>query len=169
MRAMRGVTVVSTVVSTVLAALLLSASPAAAAPTATIQVRGLEYAATLVEGRFGGAAQGPLPGAWRAVVRHDPLRQGEAVPVTGGSFTLYGARRVLDGTFTRGRVTPHDTPATCGDERFDVTGTLALQGGGRGAFAVVLTHLRVLGRSGCTTYGATVVGTLNVPAEITPT
>ena len=91
---------------------------------------------------------GPGTGAWQATVRHDELRQGEAVPITGGSFTLYGARRVLGGTFTDGSVTPDVTPATCENERFNVAGTLALQGGGRGAFAVVLTHLRVLAARG---------------------
>jgi hypothetical protein len=153
------------VLTAVLAALLLTAAPAAAAPAATVQVQGLEYAATLTEGRFGGAARGAMPGAWRAVVVHEPLRRGEAVPVTGGSFTLYGARTVLAGTFTDGQVTPYDEPATCGNEQFDVTGKLALQGGGRGSFAVVLTHLRVRTDSGCRTYGATVTGTLTVPAR----
>jgi len=152
------------VLTAVLAALLLSAAPAAAAPTTTARVQGLEYAATVTEGRFGGAARAPLPGAWTAVVVHDPLRRGEAVPITGGSLRLYGARHALDGTFTGGRVTPHDTSATCEDELFDVAGTLTLRGGGRGSFSVVLTHLRVLTRSGCRTYGATVAGTVTVPA-----
>jgi hypothetical protein len=161
------------VLATMLAALLVTASPAAAAPTATTQVRGLEYAATDTEGRFGGAARDPLPGAWTAVVVHDPLWSGEAVPITGGSFTLYGAQQVIGGTFTDGSVTPDDTitdaPDGCGNERFDVTGTLDLNGGGHGSFSAVLTHLRVLGRSGCTIYGATVVGTLTVPARVAAT
>jgi hypothetical protein len=57
-------------------------------------------------------------------------------------------------------VKPLDTPSTCRNERFDVTGTLKLRGGGSGSFAVVLTHLRAPNQSGCTTYGATVVGDL---------
>jgi hypothetical protein len=155
------------VLATMLAALLVTASPAAAGEAATAQVRGLEYAATDTEGRFGGAARDPLPGAWTAVVVHDPW-SGEAVPITGGSFTLYSAQRVIGGTFTDGSVTPAgtltDSPDGCGDERFDVTGTLDLNDGGSGSFSAVLTHLRVLGDSGCTIYGATVVGTLTVPA-----
>ena len=154
-----------TVLTAVLAALLLTAAPAVAAPTATARVQGVEYAATATEGRFGGAARAPLKGAWTAVVVHDPLRSGKAVPITGGSFRLYGARQVLGGTFTGGSVTPQNQPATCGNERFDVTGTVALRGGGRGTFSVVLTHLRIPVRSGCRLYGATVVGTMTVPAR----
>jgi len=157
------------VLTAVLAALLLTAAPAAAASAATVRVQGLEYAATVTEGRFGGAARGAMPGVWRAVVVHEPLRRGKAVPVTGGSFTLHGAQSVLAGTFTSGSVTPYDEPASCGNERFDVTGALALRGGGRGSFAVVLTHLRVLTDSGCRTYGATVMGTVTVPSRAVPT
>lgn len=158
------------VLSTVLAALLLTAAPATAAapPFVAARVQGVEYAATATEGRFGGAARAPLPGAWTAAVVHDPLRSGRAVPITGGSFRLYGERHVVGGTFTGGSVTPRDAGSGCGNERFDVTGTLALRGGGRGTFSVVLTHLRVPGRSGCRTYGATVAGTLTVPARAAP-
>jgi hypothetical protein len=146
----------------VLAALLLVAPPASAAAKVTAPVRGVEYAATSTEGRFGGLAKGGLPGAWTAAVVHDPLRPGAAVPITGGSFTLYG-RQVVAGRFVRGTVTPL-AAASCGDERFRVAGTLALDGGGSGTFQVVLTHLRAPLRGGCRTYGATVAGTLTVPA-----
>ena len=158
-----------TVLTAVLAALLLTAAPAVAAPTATARVQGVEYAASATEGRFGGTARAPLAGAWTAVVVHDPLRSGAAVPITGGAFRLYGARHALGGTFTGGSVTPHEQPATCGNERFDVTGTVALRGGGRGTFSVVLTHLRVPVRSECRIYGATVAGTLTVPVRAAAT
>jgi hypothetical protein len=146
------------------AALLLLATPAAAAARATGTVRGVEYAATATEGRFGGLAQGGLSGAWTAAVVHDPLRAGVAVPVTGGTFTLYG-HRVVTGRFVRGTVAPLADPPTCGNQRFRVSGTLALDGGGSGTFQVVLTHLRAPLRSGCTTYGATVAGSLAVPVR----
>jgi hypothetical protein len=60
-------------------------------------------------------------------------------------------------------VTPRPARSTCGNERFDVRGTLALPGG-RGSFTAVLTHLRVQSRSGCRTYGAVVVGALTLPS-----
>jgi hypothetical protein len=146
------------------AALLVLAPAAAAAPsTVTARIGGVEYAATDTEGRFGGAAGGPLPGAWLATVVHDPLAD-DAVAITGGSFTLHGTQRDLGGTFVRGTVTPLDGASTCGNERFAVSGTLALGDGGRGSFRVVLTHLRVPIRAGCRTYGAVVDGTLRVPA-----
>jgi hypothetical protein len=153
-------------VLTVLAAMLLLAPVAVAAPT-TASIRGLEYSATSTEGRFGGAAKGQLRGLWTAVVVHDPVQGSEPVAINGGSFTLYTSERPVSGTFVRGTVRPLGRPSTCGDERFDVTGTLKLRGGGSGSFAVVLTHLRAPRRSGCTTYGATVVGDLAVRSRTT--
>lgn len=162
-RLLRGVLCVLTAV----AAVVLLAPAASAAPSVTTEIRGLEYAATLTEGRFGGAAHGRIDGGWLATVVHDPLRRGRAVPITGGSFRLHGARDVISGTFVRGSVTPMTEPSGCGNERFDVTGTLALRGGGRGSFTAVLTHLRTPNRNGCLGYGATVVGSLTVPSRAT--
>jgi hypothetical protein len=161
-RAVRGVVVVAAVFAT-----LLGPVPAAraAAPTTTVPVQGLEYAASLTEGRFGGVARGEARGVWTAVVVHDPLSRGSAAPITGGSFTLHGRDRAVSGTFVDGSVTPSDAAGSCGDERFDVAGALALDGGGRGSFRVVLTHLRVRTDDGCRTYAASVVGSLRVPAR----
>jgi hypothetical protein len=152
-------------VLTALAAVLVLAPAASAATAATAEIRGLEYAATATEGRFGGAANGAVTGAWLATVVHDPLRKGKAVPITGGSFTLHRQGRDVSGTFVRGTVAPLGTPSTCGNERFKVAGTLALRGGGNGSFTVVLTHLRAQTDSGCRTYGAVVVGSLTVPSR----
>jgi hypothetical protein len=154
-------------VSTVLATMLLLAPAAVAAPAMTASIRGLEYSATSTEGRFGGTARGQRPGMWTAVVVHDPLKSGKAVPINGGSFTLYTNPRPVSGTFVRGTVRPLDAPSTCRNERFDVRGTLKLRGGGNGSFAVVLTHLRAPNHSGCTTYGATVVGVLTTKSRAT--
>jgi hypothetical protein len=141
------------------------AAESAESAGSTIQIRGLEYGVSTTEGRFGGTAHGALSGGWLATVAHEPLRKGKAVPVTGGSFTLRGRGPDLGGTFVRGTVKPLPAASTCEDERFDVTGTLALRGGGTGSFAVVLTHLRVRTGSGCRPYGAVVVGTLRVPSR----
>ena len=93
------------------------------------------------------------------------LKPGTAVPITGGSFVLQGRGHNVTGTFVRGSVTPLDGPGSCGNERFDVTGALALRGGGSGSFAVVLTHLRAPVRAGCRTYGATVIGSVVVGSD----
>ena len=58
------------------AALLLLAPSAVAAPVVTARIRGVEYAATSTQGRFGGAANGQVRGAWQATVVHDPLGSG---------------------------------------------------------------------------------------------
>ncbi len=145
------------------AALLLLAPAAVAAPAVTARIRGVEYAATSTQGRFGGAANGQVCGAWQATVVHDPLGSGKAVPITDGSFTLRSTQREVRGTFVSGTVTPRPARSTCGNEHFDVRGALALPGG-RGSFTAVLTHLRVASRSGCRTYGAVVVGALTLPS-----
>jgi hypothetical protein len=145
------------------AALLFLAPAADAAPAVTARIGGVEYAATSTQGRFGGAADGQVRGAWQATVVHDPLGSGKAVPITDGSFTLRSTHREVRGRFVSGTVTPRPTPSSCGNERFDVRGTLALPGG-RGQFTAVLTHLRVPSRSGCRTYGAVVVGALALPS-----
>jgi hypothetical protein len=152
------------VVLSVLAGLLVGAPVAAAAPSATVAVEGLEFAATPTEGHFGGAARGPVPGLWRAVVVHDELQPADT-PITGGSFTLYGRNGAVDGTFTGGTITPDVLSSDCENEQFTVDGTLALQGGGEGTFRVVLTHLLAQTNAGCQIYGATVVGSLEVPAQ----
>ena len=144
------------------AVLLLLAPAADAAPAVTARIGGVEYAATWTQGRFGGAADGQLRGAWQATVVHDPLRSGKAVSITDGSFTLRSTQREIRGTFVSGTVTPRPGAATSGNERLDVRGTVALPSD-RGSFTAVLTHLRVPSRSGCQTYGAVVVGTLALP------
>ena len=94
------------------AALLLLPGAAIAAPSYTDQVKGIEYAATATVGKFSGTATGPLPGAWNAVVVHRPLRPGVAVPITGGSVTLY-SRQALTGSFVEGTVSPINTSSAC--------------------------------------------------------
>jgi hypothetical protein len=155
------------VVPLTLGAMTLLAPPAAAQEVAqevTAHVQGIEYAATMTEGRFGGAATGELQGGWVATIVHDPLAPGETAPITDGFFRLY-SHRSITGTFVHGAVAPLSTPAGCRNERFTVTGTLELDDGGSGAVAVVLTHLRSLTKEGCRIYGATVAGTLTVSSD----
>ena len=140
--------------------------PSTASPAAddTYRVTGIEYSATSTTGRFSGLASGSLPATWDATVIHDQLNPDAAVPITGGTVTLH-TRAPITGTFAEGTVSPIDTPTTCADERFDVTGTLAFDNGRTGTFAVVLTHLRTKLRSGCVTFGAVVIGTLTLTAS----
>jgi hypothetical protein len=148
---------------TAVAAMLLLPSAAIAAPVHTDQVKGIEYSATPTIGKFGGTATGPLPGAWNATVIHDQLKPGAAAPITGGSVTLY-THRTITGTFVNGTVSPINTPTTCVNERFNVTGHLTFDGG-TGNFRAILTHHRTKLRSSCITYGATVAGTLTVTSR----
>jgi hypothetical protein len=146
------------VVAAVAALLLLPAVAWASTPS-TDRVAGIESAATSTVGRFAGAGRGPLPGSWNATIVHDPLEPGHTLSITGGTFTVY-SRSTIRGTFTGGTISPITTAGTCGNERFNVTGTMALNAGGSGRFTVVLTHLRTQIRTACVTYGATVTGTL---------
>ena len=141
------------------AALLFLPGLAIASTTSTDRVAGIEYAATSTIGQFAGVGTGPFPGSWNATLVHQPLRPGQTVAITGGAFTLY-SRSTIGGSFTGGTVSPVTTPGPCGNERFNVTGTMALNGGGFGRFTVVLTHLRAQIHARCVTYGATVTGTL---------
>jgi len=75
-----------------IAALLLLPSTAIAAPGYIDQVKGIEYSATSTVGKFSCTATGPLPGAWNANVFHKQLQPEVAVPITGGSVTLYSRR-----------------------------------------------------------------------------
>jgi len=118
-----------------LATLPLLPGSALAARTYTAQVKGIEYSATATVGKFAGTATGALPGTWRASVVHDPITAAPKAPIT---------------------------PTACANERFDVRGNLALDGGGTGQFTVVLTHRRTTVGARCVTYGATVAGRLTL-------
>jgi hypothetical protein len=135
-------------------------------------VTGLEVAATSTQGTFVGTGTGTTGDtlAWSAVVQHTVLSTNPATPatITGGSLNALsvggGAAATLSGTFTGGTVTYDATlssPAACGNQVYDVRGTLAVSGGGVtgiGLFQVTLTHFRIslLGR--CVTIGASVAG-----------
>jgi hypothetical protein len=149
------------------AALLLVPGGASASTVSTVstdQVTGLEYSATSTVGKFAGTAIGDLPGAFTATVAHAPLdpRPGMSVPITGGSFTLY-SRPIITGNLSGGAITLLASPPNCGNETYQVTGTLnGLNTGGSGEVAVILTHLRTPLGARCLTYGARVAGSLEL-------
>ena len=113
---------VRTIVALVLAtaALLLLAPAADAAPAVTARIGGVEYAATSTQGRFGGAADGQVRGAWQAMVVHDPPGSGKAVPITDGSFQG-GAELAgqLDRVWFTDRAVGLDFPGVGVDEQDD--------------------------------------------------
>jgi hypothetical protein len=143
-----------------LAVLLLVPGSALANRADTVQVKGIEYSATATAGKFAGAATGRSPGTWQATVVHEPITAAPTAPITSGSFQLYSHTKIT-GHFVDGAVRRLNTPTTCADERFDVRGDLALDGGGTGQFTVLLTHLRTTVGARCVTYAATVGGHVN--------
>jgi hypothetical protein len=144
--------------------LLLVPGSALASRAYTVQVHGIEYSATATVGKFAGAATGRSPGTWQARVVHKPISAAATAPITSGSFQLYSHTKIT-GHFVDGAVRRLNTSTSCADERFDVRGDLALDGGGTGQFTVLLTHLRTSVGARCVTYAATVGGTLT----LTPT
>jgi hypothetical protein len=140
---------------------------AAAAISPSYDVVGIETAATATQGTFVGTGLGSADDKliWRAVVDHTALSTNPATPatITGGTLEALSFGDGLtpfDGTFTGGTVTfdpARSSTAACGNQVYDVRGTLALDVG-TGAFSVFLTHhrVRLLGR--CITFAATVAG-----------
>jgi hypothetical protein len=164
----------------VTAAALLAVSIGSAATSPTYTVTGVEVTATSLEGTFvgTGAGSGGDNLVWRGVVDHDPLSTDAPAGITGGSLAALsfgaGSLSTLTGVFTGGTVT-YDTglssTAPCGNQVYDVAGSLALTSGsstGTGTFQVYLTHYRIAFLGRCLTYRATVSGapglTISLPS-----
>jgi len=151
------------------AATLITAPPVLADPPPYYdRASGTETWATSTQGWFSGIATGDLPGSWSADIVHDPLASCSsyclAAKITGGSFslmtTLNGDGTTVNGSFSDGTVYQTSGFSGCGNQTFDVRGTLVNVGpdggGGTGTFWATLTHLRTQFFFGCLTYGATV-------------
>jgi hypothetical protein len=146
--------------------LLVAPSVASAQTTVTYGVRGIEVHATSTQGTFTGFAwTADDYGTWLAIVQHTAFDENRNATITGGTFTLDGNRRDVNGTFTGGSVTFQWADPGCGREVFAVQGAMDLVGGGTGSFDATLTHYRTSIWGHCITYGATVRGTttLNLP------
>jgi hypothetical protein len=151
------------------AAVLLSPISALAA-SYTDSVGGIEVFATSTTGVFTGTAGGALPGVWSATVHHTPL--GTSAAITGGSFDVVsvfgGLPAVVAGSFNGGSVAQTGGFSGCGNQTFDVNGSLVsvgVSGGphtGKGTFDAVLTHLRFSLFGKCITYGATIKGAVSL-------
>jgi hypothetical protein len=110
-------------------------------------------------GTFVGAAQGPV-GAWRIQIRHQPLRTGPTVAITGGSLWL-GLRTgtALQSSVVGGSVTVSDRGAGCTDQVYAVRVTLQ-----DGSFSGTLTHRRRSLLGHCLIYAATISGRASIAA-----
>ena len=161
----------------VLTAATLFASPAGAKgphlkQTYYDEVSGIETYATSTEGRFSGVATGELPGAWQAVVIHDPLNGSVPAAITGGSVALAtviaGSAATENGSIAGGSVTQLTGFSGCGNESYAVVGTLSSVGlagaprRGTGTLDITLTHYQTSVFGYCFTYGASVTGTISL-------
>ena len=157
-------------------AAVLVTAVAAAAISPSYNVFGIETAATATQGTFVGTGLGTGGDGliWRAVVDHTALSTNPATPaaITGGTLAAVSfgdVRTPFNGTFTGGTVTydpARSSSAACGNQVYDVDGTLAL-GVGTGAFSVYLTHYRAQLFGRCITLAASVAGAPGL--TITPT
>ena len=156
-----------------LAALGGPASASAAPASTSFAIVGYEYAFTQTVGSFAGAGRGNAgdAAAWNARVVHDPLGSTPTY-VNGGSFAMTtrsagGHLDYVTGSFAYhgGTITTLDPGASCTNQRYLVTGTLAnvatrTTAGGSGAFSATLTHYRYRLFGRCVIYKARVAGTV---------
>jgi hypothetical protein len=154
--------------SIVAAALVFAASAgAAAAPSPTYQVAGIEIGAPQNDvSPFAGAGTGSTGDRafWRAGIAHAPLagcaNVGSSCAITGGTFTLTssnGSR--LAGSFTGGAVTLTSQADGCGQQVFTVNANISTPTV-QEQFTGVLTHYRFAFRGTCTVLAASVQGLL---------
>lgn len=105
-------------------------------------------------GTFVGAAHGDLTGAWRIVIRHEELRTGPTVAITGGAFSMRTPLgRRIGSQVVGGSVSVVRAGSGCANQVYAVNVQLAA-----GTFVGTLTHRRrsVLGH--CVIYAATIAG-----------
>jgi len=104
-------------------------------------------------GTFVGASQGPV-GAWRIQIRHEALRTGPTVAITGGSL-LIGLRTgtALRSSVVGGSVSVTNRGARCATQVYAVHVQLAA-----GTFDGTLMHHRRSLFGHCVIYAATISG-----------
>jgi len=141
----------------VLVVLLGLAIPAAgsAASTYTATLDGAEIPPiTSTVGTFVGVANSPLRATWRVQIKHEPLRTGATVAITGGSYSFATlSRNLIRGRVLGGSVTVTNRGNHCTNQTYRVTVELE-----DGSFDGTLTHRRhsLLGQ--CLIYAATIRG-----------
>ena len=151
------------------ASIMVTSAAAAATVSDTYSITGFEYYATATQGRFAGTATGASgdSATWRAIVDHTPLTT--SAEITGGSAVLLTSNLVaVRGTFSGGSVSIVSEEAGCGNQIYDVAGTLSnvtrsdSPRKGSGTFSATLTHYRVSVFGSCQVYSASVRGTINL-------
>jgi hypothetical protein len=143
-------------IAAVAAALALAcAGAAAAAPRTELQVFGTEVPPISSSlGTFVGAAHGPV-GGWRIQIRHEPLRTGPTVAITGGSLWLaLRTGAALHASVGGGSVTVVNRGPRCSNQVYAVHVVLA----GGSTFDGTLVHRRHSFFRHCVIYAATISG-----------
>jgi hypothetical protein len=137
------------------AAALVLAGGAAGSSTVDVRVVGAEVPPISSSlGTFVGAARGPV-GGWRIQIRHEQLRTGPKVAITGGSLWL--ALRTGDAlhtSVTGGSVAVANPGAGCTNQVYEVDVQLA----GGSSFDGTLVHRRRSLLGHCVIYAATISG-----------
>ncbi|HEU5362080.1 MAG TPA: hypothetical protein VFU56_02005 [Gaiellaceae bacterium] len=105
-------------------------------------------------GTFVGAAHGPI-GGWGIQIRHEPLRTGPTVAITGGSLWLaLRTGAALHAPVAGGSVTVRNAGARCTNQVYAVHVQLA----GGSTFDGTLVHRRHSFFHRCVIYAATISG-----------
>ena len=140
----------------------IASSAAAAATSYEDRVVGEEVPPiSSTRGTFVGAAHGELAGAWRITIKHDELRTGPKVAITGGAFSLrtpFGRRIVSQ--VVGGSVSVVSAGSRCTNQVYAVTVQLAA-----GAFDGTLTHRRRSVFGHCVIYAATIAGRATIVTQ----
>jgi hypothetical protein len=143
-------------IAVLLAAVALACAGAASAASRTdLRVVGTEVPPISPSlGTFVGAAHGPV-GAWGIQIRHEPLRTGPTVEITGGSLWLaLRTGAALHAPVEGGSVTVRSGGARCTNQVYAVHVELA----GGSAFDGTLVHRRRSFFHRCVIYAATIGG-----------
>ena len=110
-------------------------------------------------GTFVGAAGGPI-GGWGIQIRHEPLRSGPTVAITGGSLWLaLRTGAALHAPVAGGSVTVTNRGARCTNQVYVVHVDLA----GGATFDGTLVHRRRSFFHHCVIYAATISGRASLP------
>jgi hypothetical protein len=163
---MRRTTTAATVLAASLAILPVPATAETTPTSYTYRVSGAEVYATTTIGRFVGTASGNnATGTWYAEVHHQSLVDWDPAAIRGGSLRMALSKPApaytIEATFSGGSI-DKTTPGTdCTNQIYTVHGTLRnVTVTGQGSFDVTLTHYRKRILNRCTTYSATVTGSV---------
>ena len=153
------------------AALVLASVAAAALPSPSYQVGGIQLGASQgdVSSLLGiGTGTTGDRATWRASIAHAPFAEcttvGSICAVTGGTLTLSSNKgSSISGAVTGGALTVTAQAAGCGTQTFKLDAMVST-GSGLQQLTAVLTNYRFQFRGACTVLAASVQGTLSAVA-----